>query len=67
MGNTEAMDEVHEHLHALQRLFRERLDDAAQGPGAERVDLSVVETTVSKAVEDIERAARELELAESGA
>lgn len=59
------MDEVQEHLRALQRLFRRRLDEAAEGPGAELVDLSVVETTVSKAVEDLERAERELAVAES--
>ena len=59
------MDEVQNHLRAIRRLFRRRLDHAAEGPGAELVDLSVVETTVSKAVEDIERAERELAVAES--
>jgi len=59
------VDEVQNHLRAIRRLFRRRLDDAAEGPGAELVDLSVVETTVSKAVEDIERAERELAVAES--
>lgn len=59
------MDELHEHLRALRRLFRRRLDRAAEGPGAELVDLSVVETTFSKAMEDIERASRELSVAES--
>ena len=59
------MDELHGHLRALRRLFRRRLDAAAGGPGAERVDLSVVESTVAKAVEDIERASRELEVAET--
>ena len=54
------MDEVQNHLRAIRRLFRRRLDHAA-----ELVDLSVVETTVSKAVEDIERAERELAVAES--
>lgn len=58
------MDELHEHLLALRRLFRRRLDAAAEGPGAQLVDLSVVESTVAKAVEDIERASRELEVAE---
>ena len=60
------MDEVQDHLRAIRRLFRRRLDDAAEGPGAELVDLSVVETTVSKAVADLERAERELSVAESG-
>jgi hypothetical protein len=60
------VDELHEHLLALRRLFRRRLDAAAEGPGAQLVDLSVVESTVAKAVDDIERAARELEVAESG-
>lgn len=59
------MDELHEHLLALRRLFRRRLDAAAEGPGAQLVDLSVVESTVAKAVEDIERASRELEVAET--
>jgi hypothetical protein len=61
------VDAVQDHLRALRRLFRERLDEAAQGPGAQLVDLSVVETTVTKAIEDIERATRELEVGESGA
>jgi hypothetical protein len=60
------VDELHEHLHALRRLFRRRLDAAAEGPGAERVDLSLVESAVAKAVEDLERALRELEVAEAG-
>jgi hypothetical protein len=59
------VDEVRDHLRALRRLFRQRLDDAARGPGAELVDLSVVETTVSQAVENLERAERELAVAES--
>jgi hypothetical protein len=59
------VDEVQDHLQALRRVFRRRLDEAAQGPGAELVDLSVVETTVDKAVEDLERASRELAVAES--
>jgi len=59
------VDELNEHLRALRRLFRRRLDRAAAGRGAELVDLSVVETTFSKAVEDIERASRELSVAES--
>jgi hypothetical protein len=60
------VDEVHEHLKALRRLFRRRLDVAAGRPGAERVDLSLVESAVAKAVDDLERALRELEVAESG-
>ncbi len=59
------MDELHEHLRALRRLFRRRIDAAATGPGAEVVDLSVLETTVSQALEDLDRAARELAVAES--
>jgi hypothetical protein len=59
------MDEVEEHLRALRRLFRRRLDVAAAGPGAELVDLSVVQTTISEACEDIERASRELSIAEA--
>jgi hypothetical protein len=59
------VDEAQEHLRALRRLFRRRLDAAAQGPGARLVDLSVVESTVAKAIEDLERAARELSVAES--
>ena len=59
------MDELHEHLRALRRLFRRRIDAAATGPGAELVDLSVLETTVSQALEDLDRAARELAVAES--
>jgi len=59
------VDELHEHLLALRRLFRRRLDAAAEGPGAQLVDLRVVESTVAKAVEDIERASRELEVAET--
>jgi hypothetical protein len=59
------VDELHEHQLALRRLFRRRLDAAAEGPGAQLVDLSVVESTVAKAVEDIERASRELEVAET--
>jgi hypothetical protein len=59
------VDELHEHLRALRRLIRRRLDAAATGPGAELVDLSAVETTVAQAVEELERAARELEVTES--
>ncbi len=59
------MDELQEHLRGLHRLFRGRLDAAADGPGAELVDLSVIETTVSEAVEKLERASRELAVAES--
>jgi hypothetical protein len=57
--------EVQDHLRALRRVFRRRIDAAAEGPGAGRIDLSVVETTVAKAVEDLERASRELAVAES--
>jgi hypothetical protein len=57
--------EVQDHLRALERLFRRRLDTAAEGLGAELVDLSVVASTVAKAVEDLERASRELAVAES--
>jgi hypothetical protein len=60
------VDELHEHLNALRRLFRRRLDAAAEEPGAQRVDLSLVESTVAEAVEDLERASRELEVAEAG-
>jgi hypothetical protein len=60
------VEELHEHLHALRRLFRRRLDAAAEGPGAELVDLGLVESAVEKALEDLERASRELEVAESG-
>jgi len=59
--------ELQEHLRALERIFRRRFDAAAEGPGAELVDLSVVESTVAKAVEDLERASRELAVAESRA
>jgi hypothetical protein len=59
--------EVQDHLRALERLFRRRLDAAAEGPGAELVDLSVVASTIAKAVEDLERASRELAVAESRA
>jgi hypothetical protein len=55
------VEDVQDHLRALQRLFRRRLDAAAEGPGAELVDLTVIETTVSKAVEDLERAVAESE------
>jgi hypothetical protein len=58
------MHEVQDHLRALRRVFRRRIDAVAEGPGAERVDLSVVESTVAQAVEDLERAARELAVAE---
>jgi hypothetical protein len=58
------MDEVQDHLRALRRLFRRRIDAAAGGPGAELIDLSVVESTVAKAVEDLERAERELAVAD---
>ena len=57
--------DVQEQLKALQRLFRRRLDAAAERPGARLVDLSVVASTVAKAVEDLERADRELTVAES--
>jgi hypothetical protein len=66
VGKGVQVDELHEHLRAVRRLFRQRLDAAAEGPGAERVSLSVVESTVAKAVEDLERASRELEAAETG-
>jgi hypothetical protein len=59
------VDELHEHLRALRRLFRRRLDAAAGEAGAERVDLSVIESTVAKAVKDLERASRELGVAET--
>ena len=59
------MDDLREHLRELRRYFRLRLDEAAEGPGAELVDLSVVETTVSEAIEQIERASRELSVAET--
>ena len=59
------MEELHEHLRALRRHFRARLDAAAEEPGAELVDLSVVETVVSEALEQLERASRELAVAES--
>jgi hypothetical protein len=65
MGNIVTVDEMQEHLRALRRFFRRRLDAAAEGPGAQLVDLSVVETTVSEAVEEIERASRELAVAEN--
>jgi hypothetical protein len=58
------MDEVQDHLRALRRLFRRRIDAAAGGTGAELIDLSVVESTVAKAVEDLERAERELAVAD---
>jgi hypothetical protein len=54
------MHEVQDHLRALRRLFRRRLDAAAESPAAADVDLSLVESTVAKAVEDLERASREL-------
>jgi hypothetical protein len=60
------MHEVQDHLRALRRVFRRRIDAVAERPGAERVDLGVVESTVAKAVEDLERASRELAVAESG-
>jgi hypothetical protein len=66
-GKKARVREVQDHLRALERLFRCRLDSAAEGPGAELVDLSVVESTVAKAVEDLERASRELAVAESRA
>jgi hypothetical protein len=59
------VDDLHEHLRELRRHFRRRLDAAAEGPGAELVDLSVVETAVSEAIEQIERASRELSVAET--
>jgi hypothetical protein len=58
------VDQLHEHLLALRRHFRERLDDAAGTPGAELVDLSLVESAVSKAIDEIERASRALAVAE---
>ena len=58
------MEELHEHLRALRRLFRRRLDEAAETPGSELVDLSLVETSVGRALEEIERADRELSVAE---
>jgi hypothetical protein len=58
------VDELQDQLRALRRSFRRRLDVAAEGPGAELVDLAVVESTVAKAVEDLERASRELAVAE---
>jgi hypothetical protein len=64
-GNTSGVDDLHEHLRAVRRHFRRRLDEAAEGPGAELVDLSVVETKVSEAIEEIERASRELSVAET--
>ena len=57
--------ELHEQLRELRRHFRSRLDEAAEGPGAELVDLSIVETTVSEAIEELERASRELSVAET--
>ena len=59
------MSELEEHLVALRRHFRRRLDAAAEGPGADLVDLSVVETAFSEAIEQIERASRELSVAET--
>jgi hypothetical protein len=59
------VDELHENLRALRRLFRRRMDAAAAGPGADLVDLSVVETTVLQALEELERAARELAVTET--
>lgn len=58
------MEELQEHLRALRRLFRRRLDEAAETPGAELVDLSLVEASVGRALEEIERADRELSVAE---
>ena len=58
------MEELQEHLRALRRLFRRRLDAAAETPGAELVDLSLVEASVRRALEEIERADRELSVAE---
>jgi hypothetical protein len=58
------MHEVPDHLRRLRRVFRRRLDAAAEGPAAQDVDLSLVESTVAKAVEDLERASRELALVE---
>ena len=57
--------ELHEQLRELRRHFRRRLDEAAEAPGAELVDLSLVETTVSEAIEELERASRELSVAET--
>jgi hypothetical protein len=58
------MHEVRDHLRALQRLFRERIDAAAEGPAAELIDLSLVESAVAEAVEELERAERQLAVAE---
>jgi hypothetical protein len=59
------VDELHQHLRDIRRLFRRRVDGAAEGTGAELVDLSLIETTVSEAIADLERASRELAVAEA--
>jgi hypothetical protein len=58
------VEELHEYLRALRRLFRRRLDAVAETPGSELVDLSLVETSVGQALEELERADRELSVAE---
>lgn len=58
------MEELHEHLRALRRLFRRRLDAVAETRGSELVDLSLVETSVGQALEELQRADRELSVAE---
>lgn len=58
------MEELQDHLRALRRLFRRRLDEAAETPGAELVDLSLVETSLRHALEELERAERDLSVAE---
>ena len=58
------MEELYEHLRALRRLFRRRLDAVAETRGSELVDLSLVETSVGQALEELQRADRELSVAE---
>jgi hypothetical protein len=58
------VEELHEHLRALRRLFRRRLDAVAETRGSELVDLSLVETSVGQALEELQRADRELSVAE---
>ena len=58
------MEELNEHLRALRRLFRRRLDAVAETRGSELVDLSLVETSVGQALGELERADRELSVAE---
>jgi hypothetical protein len=64
LRKTTFVDELNGHLQELRRVFRRRLDDAAGEPGRDLVDLSVIETTVSEALAGLERASRELEVAE---